>query len=57
MTSENFKKIVISVSAGALALAMGIQTFFFGQSDLQKLKTEVVELTKRLANIENCCGR
>jgi hypothetical protein len=57
MMNDKFKKIAISISAGALALAMGIQTFVFGQSDLQKLQTEVAELTKRLATIENCCGR
>lgn len=57
MMNDKFKKIAMGISAGALALAMGIQTFVFGQSDLQKLQTEVAELTKRLADIENCCGR
>jgi hypothetical protein len=57
MMNEKFKKIAVSISAGALALALGIQTFVFGQTDLQKLQTEVAELTKRLVDIESCCGR
>ena len=42
--SENMKKVAVGGSAIALAIAMGLQTFFFGQNDIQTLKTEVAQI-------------
>ena len=50
--SENLKKIAVGGSALALAVAMGIQTFVFGQNDMQTLKSAVVELSERIAKLE-----
>ena len=50
--NENIKKIALSGSAIALAIAMGLQTFVFGQSDVQTLKEEVVKLSERVAKLE-----
>lgn len=50
--NENMKKIAISGSAIALAIAMGLQTFVFGTSDIQVLKQEVQNLSARIAKLE-----
>ena len=50
--NENLKKGAVGGSALALAVAMGLQTFVFGQSDLQTLKTEVASISQRIANLE-----
>lgn len=55
--NEKYKKIAVGISAGALALAMGIQSFVFGQNDIQKLQADVAELNKRLTLIEIRNGR
>jgi thymidine phosphorylase len=46
------KKIAMGGSAIVLAIAMGLQTFVFGQNDLQALKDEVVKLSERMAKLE-----
>ncbi len=50
--NENVKKIAISGSAIALAIAMALQTFVFGQNDLQTLKEDVAKLSERIAILE-----
>lgn len=50
--SENMKKIAVSGSAIALAIAMGLQTFIFGQSDIQTLKEDVARLSERITQLE-----
>ena len=50
--NENIKKVAVSGSALALAIAMGLQTFVFGQSDVQTLKEQVVKLSERVAKLE-----
>ena len=50
--NENIKKIAMGGSAIALAIAMGLQTFVFGQSDMQKLKEDVAKLSERVAKLE-----
>lgn len=50
--NETIKKYVAGGSAIALSIAMALQTFVFGQSDLQKLKEEVSVLTKRIDQLE-----
>jgi len=50
--SENIKKIAVGGSAIALAIAMGLQTFIFGQNDLQTIKEEVVKLSEKVAKLE-----
>jgi thymidine phosphorylase len=50
--NDNVKKIAMSGSAIVLALAMGLQTFVFGQNDLQTLKNEVMKLSERIAKLE-----
>jgi hypothetical protein len=50
--NEKMKKIAIGGSAVALAIAMGLQTFIFGQSDIQTLKEEVLKLSERIAQLE-----
>jgi polyhydroxyalkanoate synthesis regulator phasin len=39
-------------SAIALAIAMGLQTFVFGQSDMQRLKEDVSALSERVTKLE-----
>jgi len=51
--SENIKKIAISSSAIALAIAMGLQTFIFGKNDTQTMKEEITQLSDRIAKLEN----
>jgi hypothetical protein len=51
--NDNIKKIAVTGSAIALALAMGLQTFVFGQSDIQSLKDEVHNLAERLSRLES----
>ena len=50
--NENIKKYAVSGSAIALSIAMALQTFVFGQNDLQKLKEDILVLAKRLDQIE-----
>lgn len=50
--NDNIKKIAVGGSAIALAIAMGLQTFVFGHSDMQILKEEVVKLSERVAKLE-----
>lgn len=50
--NENVKKIAVGGSAIVLAIAMGLQTFVFGQNDLQTLKEEVLKLSERIAKLE-----
>ena len=50
--NEKVKKIAVGASAIAFAIAMGLQTFVFGQSDIQILKEEVLKLSERIAKLE-----
>ena len=50
--NEKIKKVAIGGSALALAIAMGLQTFVFGQSDLQALKENLAQLTERIEQLE-----
>lgn len=50
--NEKLKKITVGGSAIALAIAMGLQTFVFGNSDIQTLKEEVTKLSERIAKLE-----
>jgi polyhydroxyalkanoate synthesis regulator phasin len=50
--NEKLKKITVGGSAIALAIAMGMQTFLFGNSDIQVLKEEVAKLSERVAKLE-----
>jgi thymidine phosphorylase len=50
--NDNVKKIAMSGSAIVLAIAMGLQTFVFGQNDLQTLKNEVMKLSERIVKLE-----
>lgn len=50
--NENIKKIAISGSAIALAVAMGLQTFVFGTNDIQSLKEAMQNLSARIAKLE-----
>lgn len=50
--SDNIKKYVAGGSAIALSIAMALQTFVFGQNDLQKIKEEVSVLSKRIDQLE-----
>jgi len=50
--NETVKKIAISGSAIALAIAMALQTFVFGQNDLQTLKEDLAKLSERVAILE-----
>ena len=50
--NELIKKHAVTGSAIAFAIAMGLQTFVFGSSDVQNLKQEVAQLSERLAKLE-----
>jgi hypothetical protein len=52
MLNENMKKMAVGGSAIALAIAMGLQTFVFGQNELQAIKENVAQLTERVAQLE-----
>jgi hypothetical protein len=52
MMNETIKKVAMGSSALALAVAMGLQTFVFGQSDLQIIKENIAQLTERVAQLE-----
>lgn len=52
MMNENMKKIAVGGSAIALAIAMGLQTFVFGQSDMQTMKEQIMLLSDRIAKLE-----
>ena len=52
MVNETMKKYAVGGSAIVLAIAMGLQTFVFGQNDLQALKDSVAKLTERVAQLE-----
>ena len=40
MMNEKVKNIAVGASAVALAIAMGLQTFVFGNNDIQTLKVD-----------------
>jgi hypothetical protein len=50
--NDNIKKIAVGGSAIALAIAMGLQTFVFGHSDMQTLKETIAHLTERVVQLE-----
>lgn len=50
--NDNVKKIAFSISALVLAIAMVLQTFIFGKNDMQTLKDEITQLTKRITKLE-----
>ena len=50
--NEKMKKIAVGGSAVALAVAMGLQTFVFGNSDIQLLKEEMAKLSERVTKLE-----
>lgn len=50
--NEKMKKIAVGGSAVVLAIAMGLQAFVFGTSDIQTLKEEVGRLSERIAKLE-----
>ena len=50
--NEKIKKMAVGGSAIALAIAMGLQTFLFGDSDIKVLKEEVAKLSERVAKLE-----
>jgi hypothetical protein len=50
--NENFKTIAMGGSAVVLAIAMGLQTFVFGNNDVQTLKEELSKLSERIAKLE-----
>jgi hypothetical protein len=50
--NEALKKYAVSGSAITLAIAMGLQTFLFGNSDIKTLKEEVAKLSDRIAVLE-----
>ena len=52
MVNETMKKYAVGGSAIVLAIAMGLQTFVFGQNDLQALKDSVAKLAERVAQLE-----
>ena len=52
MNPEKIKQVAVGGSAVAMAIAMALQTFVFGQSDIQVLKEQVTQLTERLAKLE-----
>ena len=51
--NEKIKTIAVGASAIAFAIAMGLQTFVFGNSDLQSLKEDVAKLSERIAKLEH----
>lgn len=50
--NEKVKNIAVGASAVALAVAMGLQTFVFGNNDIQTLKDDVAKLSERVAQLE-----
>lgn len=50
--NDNVKKIAVGGSALALAVAMGLQTFIFGQNDMQTMKETISALSDRVAKLE-----
>jgi hypothetical protein len=52
MNHDKIKQIAVGGSAVAMAIAMALQTFVFGQSDIQVLKAEVAQLSKRVIKLE-----
>lgn len=52
MNPEKIKQVAVGGSAVAMAIAMALQTFVFGQSDIQVLKEQVTQLRERLAKLE-----
>ncbi len=50
--NELIKKHVVTGSTLALAIAMGLQTFVFGSSDMETIKQQVAQLSERLAKLE-----
>jgi hypothetical protein len=52
MDKEKIKKLAAGGSAIALAIAMALQTFVFGQNDIEALKQEVTKISERLTKLE-----
>lgn len=50
--NEKIKNVAVGASAIALAVAMGLQTFVFGNNDIQTLKDDVVKLSERITQLE-----
>ncbi|MCA9508976.1 MAG: hypothetical protein KC505_11195 [Myxococcales bacterium] len=50
--SELIKKHAVSGSALALAIAMGLQSFVFGNNDILVLKETITSLSERIAKLE-----
>lgn len=50
--NELIKKHAVSGSALVLAIVMGLQTFIFGNNDMQILKEDVIKLSDRIAKLE-----
>ena len=50
--NDLIKKHAVTGSAIAFAIAMGLQTFVFGSSDVQTIKQQVAQLSERLAKLE-----
>ena len=50
--NETIKKVAVGSSAVALAIAMGLQTFVFGNNDIKSLKEDVAKLSERIAALE-----
>ena len=51
--NDKIKKIAATISGIALALAMGIQTFVFGKSDMQKMNDDITAIAARVSTIES----
>lgn len=52
MNTEKLKQIALGGSTIALAIAMGLQSFVFGQNDIQLLKEQVAQISERLSQLE-----
>jgi hypothetical protein len=50
--NEIIKKHALSGSAIVLSIVMGLQTFVFGNNDIQALKDAVAQLSERIAKLE-----
>jgi hypothetical protein len=48
--NEKVKNIAVGTSAIAFAIAMGLQTFVFGNNDIQSLKEDVAKLEQPAAH-------
>lgn len=53
----NAKKYAVGGSAVALAVVMGLQTYFFGENDIENLKSEIATLQEKVAKLEQAQDR